>query len=160
MPGSIQSQNPDYREADMSKARKGDMVKIHYTGMYEDGKAFDSSRGGEPIRFTLGGGQVIQGFDKAVIGMEVGESKKVVIPPEEGYGPYREELVADMSRSKVPQDMFLQVGMTLQAKSPEGNAINVTVARLSEDTVTLDGNPPLAGKTLTFEIELMDISRT
>lgn len=144
----------------MNKAQNGDRVEIHYTGSLEDGKPFDSSRGGEPIKFTLGAGEVIQGFDKAVIDMEVGENKTVVIPPEEGYGPHREELVAEMSRSKVPPDMFLQVGMTLQAKSPDGQAMNVTVVRLSKETVTLDGNPPLAGKTLTFEIELMDIARS
>jgi peptidylprolyl isomerase len=141
----------------MAQAKSGNTVKVHYTGTFEDGTQFDSSQGREPLELTLGSGQVITGFEAAIVGMEPGESKTVNIPPEQAYGPRREEALQEFPRSAVPQHIDLQVGLQLQAQDPNGRPLLLTVASLSEDTVMLDANHPLAGKELTFNLELVEI---
>ena len=141
----------------MSKAKSGDKVRIHYTGKLDDGTQFDSSAGREPLEFDLGGGGVIPGFDSAVDGMAVGESKSVKIESEEAYGPRHEELIQDVPKSELPDDVELSVGLQLQAQSPEGQVMRFMIAAITEEVITLDGNHPLAGQTLNFDIELVEI---
>ena len=141
----------------MSQAKSGDTVKIHYTGTLDDGTQFDSSAGREPLEFTLGSGQVIPGFDKAVDGMAVGDSKNVNIAPEDAYGPSHEQMIQEVPKSALPPDMKPEVGMGLQAQGQDGQAINLTVTAVSDDSITVDGNHPLAGKALNFSIELVSI---
>ena len=142
----------------MSQAKAGDTVKIHYTGTLSDGTQFDSSAGRDPLEFALGSGQVIPGFDKAVDGMSVGESKSVTIAPEDAYGQKHEQLVPDVPKSALPDDMEPQVGMQLQSESPDGQVIQLVVTAVGDDTITVDGNHPLAGHELNFEIELVAIA--
>lgn len=141
----------------MSNAKAGDTVKIHYTGTLDDGTQFDSSAGRDPLEFQLGGGQVIPGFDKAVEGMTVGESKTVAIPADEAYGEHHPQMVQEVPRSALPQDLEPEVGMGLSARNPDGSEIQLTVTEVAEETITVDGNHPLAGKALNFDIELVAI---
>lgn len=141
----------------MSKAVKGSKVSVHYTGKLENGEVFDSSLEREPLQFEVGAGQMIPGFDAAVEGMEVGEKKTVSLPPAEAYGERREEMMQDVPRDRMPEGYTPSIGDQLQVGTP-GGAMIVTVAAVSEDTVTIDANPPLAGKTLIFEIELVEIA--
>lgn len=138
-------------------AKIGDTVKVHYTGKLEDGSIFDSSVNSEPLQFTLGDNMVIAGFDKAVVGMGLGESKTIGIPMDEAYGPYHSELVQEVNRTDIPTDMDLQVGQRLQAQREDGQLVVITVIEVSESTVKLDANHPLAGKDLFFDIELVEI---
>jgi peptidylprolyl isomerase len=140
----------------MSQAKSGDTVKILYTGTLEDGTEFDSSAGRDPLEFTLGSGQVITGFDKAVEGMTVGDSKSVNIPPEDAYGPRHDQMVQDIPKSALPEDLEPTEGMALQAKGQDGRVINLTVTSVG-DAITVDGNHPLAGKSLNFDIRLVEI---
>ncbi len=140
----------------MSQAKTGDNVKIHYTGTLEDGTEFDSSAGREPLAFALGSGQVIPGFDTAVDGMTVGEKKTVNIPAGEAYGERHEQLVQEVPKSALPDDMKPEIGMQLQSQSPEGQVMNLVVTDVAEENITVDGNHPLAGKALTFAIELVE----
>jgi peptidylprolyl isomerase len=142
----------------MSQAKSGDTVKIHYTGTLDDGSEFDSSAGREPLEFSLGGGQVITGFDNAVDGMAVGESKTVTIPPGEAYGERNEQLLQEVPKSSLPDDMKPEVGMQLQSQSPDGQIMNLVIAEVTEESVMLDANHPLAGQALTFAIELVEIA--
>lgn len=142
----------------MSAAKKGDNVKIHYTGTLEDGSEFDSSAGRAPLAFRLGSGQVIPGFDEAVTGMCKGDSKTVVIPPEKAYGQRNEDLVISVPRHQVPPEINPEVGLKLQMGGANGELIMVEVVEVSEDHIALDANPPLAGKALTFRIELVEIN--
>ncbi len=141
----------------MSVAKDGNVVQVHYTGTLDDGQTFDSSREREPLEFTIGQGQMIPGFEKAVVGMAVGESKSVTIPSEEAYGPHRPEMTMKMEKDKFPDGVDPQVGMQFQVGSESGSTVMVTVAKVEDDGVTLDANHPLAGKDLTFEIEVMSI---
>jgi peptidylprolyl isomerase len=141
----------------MAEARNGDTVTVHYTGSLKDGSVFDSSREREPLSFTIGEGKIIPGFEKAVLGMKPGESAKAEIPPEEGYGPHREEMVLAVDREQLPESLEPDIGQQLQMQRPDGNAMVVTVAEVSSTTVTLDANHPLAGKELVFDIELLDV---
>jgi peptidylprolyl isomerase len=141
----------------MATAKSGDTVRIHYTGTLDDGTQFDSSSGREPLEFSLGGGQVIPGFDSAVDGMTVGESKKVTIAPDDAYGQRHEQLVQEVPRDVLPDDMSPAVGMQLQSQSPDGQVMNLTVTEVLEETITVDANHPLAGQALTFAIELVEI---
>jgi peptidylprolyl isomerase len=141
----------------MTQAKNGDTVKVHYTGKLDDGTIFDSSIDREPLEFTLGEGQVIPGFEQAVIGLDLNESKTVKIPAEKAYGPHREELVAVVDRSQLPTDLKPEVGQQLQGRQPDGQTVTVMVTDISESSVTLDGNIPLAGKDLTFDIQLVEI---
>lgn len=138
-------------------AKIGDNVKVHYTGRLEDGSIFDSSLNSEPLQFTVGSNMVIPGFDNAVIGMALGESKTIHIPMDEAYGPYLSELVQEVSRNDIPPDVDLQVGQRLQAQREDGQLVVITVIEISESTIKLDANHPLAGKDLVFDIELIEI---
>lgn len=140
----------------MAKAEAGDTVRVHYTGRTEDGRVFDSSDGREPLEFTLGGGEVIAGFERAVAGMEPGERKIVTIPADEAFGPYLSELVVEVEREEFPGYIDPVVGQRLQM-SRGGQVFVVTVAEVSDTSVVLDGNHPLAGHDLTFEVQLVEI---
>ena len=142
----------------MSNAAPGDNVKIHYTGRLEDGTEFDTSVGRDPLEFTLGSGQVISGFDKAVEGMAVGDSKSVSIPPEDAYGQRQEGMIQEVPKSALPEDLTPTEGMALQTRGQDGATIRLTVTEVSEDTITVDANHPLAGKVLNFDIELVAIA--
>ena len=141
----------------MAQAGKGDTVRVHYTGTLDDGTVFDSSSGGEPLEFTIGSKQVVPGFDSAVDGMSPGESETVMISAEEAYGPRHEEMVLEVDRAQVPPELDPQVGERLELKQQDGHSIPVTVTAITEMMITLDGNHPLAGENLTFEIELVEV---
>jgi peptidylprolyl isomerase len=141
----------------MQQAKVGDRVKVHYTGFLEDGTLFDSSTDREPLTFTIGERELIPGFEDAVVGMNVGETKTITIPPHEAFGDYRQELVLVIQRSQIPSHIDPRLGMMLEVQSPEGTVANVTITEMNDETITLDGNHPLAGKTLTFKIELLEI---
>lgn len=140
----------------MHKASTGDTVQVHYTGKLDDGSVFDSSRGRDPLEFTVGTGQVIAGFDSAIAGMAPGEEKTVTIPAEEAYGAPRDELRFTVDRQQFPDEIDPEIGQQLQM-SQDGQVAVVTVADVSEEGVTLDANHPLAGRDLTFELELVGI---
>lgn len=142
----------------MTQAKDGDTVKIHYTGTLGDGTVFDSSSGRDPLQFTLGSGQVIPGFEEAVLGMSTGESKNVTIPSDKAYGPRNEELVMPVPRDQVPADINPEVGLRLQMSGPGGEPILVVVADVTDEQILLDANPPLAGEDLNFDIELVEIA--
>lgn len=142
----------------MSKVKDGNTVKVHYTGTLKDGSVFDSSVEREPLEFKLGEGQLIPGFEKAVIGMEEGDKTKVDIPVKEAYGEAREELIINVPKDQLPEDVQPEIGMQLQVNQPDGQPVPVRVAEISDDELTLDANHPLAGKDLAFEIELVEIT--
>lgn len=142
----------------MSQAKKGDTVKVHLTARLENGEVFSNSKDDEPLEFTLGSGDLIPGFEKAVIGMEAGETKTITVPPDEAYGPRNEELVVNVSKSALPENITPAIGQQLQIPHKEGNPIKVTISDMNEDTVTLDANHPLAGNTLFFDVELVEIA--
>ncbi len=142
----------------MAKASTGDTVKAHYTGKLDDGTVFDSSREREPLEFTLGDGQLIPGFEEAVRDLEEGEATTVTIPPEEAYGPRQDEAVIEVPRAELPDEIEPQVGMQLQVQAQGGEVFPARIAAVAEETVTLDGNHPLAGEALTFEIELVEVT--
>ncbi|MEJ2132000.1 MAG: peptidylprolyl isomerase [Gammaproteobacteria bacterium] len=141
----------------MSTAEKGQTVRVHYTGTLEDGSQFDSSRGRDPLEFELGGNQVIPGFEAAIIGMSEGETQTITIASSEAYGARRQELVAEMPRDDIPDDISLQEGGQLQLRGEGGHPVRVTITEVREDVVVLDANHPLAGLDLTFEIELVEV---
>ena len=136
--------------------KQGNTVKVHYTGKLEDNSVFDSSNGREPIEFEIGTQQVIEGFETAVLGLTKGDKTTVTIPSEKAYGPVREELIIQVPKEQVPQDA--QIGVQLQGVNQMGQPFNVTVVDLNESTATLDANHPLAGKTLIFDIEVVDFA--
>ena len=142
----------------MAQAKPGDIVKIHYTGKLDDGTVFDSSVNREPLEFTLSGGQVIPGFDEAVLGMSPGESKTQKIPMDQAYGPHRDEMVLEISRQQIPPELEPEVGQQLQVQQENGQTIPVFVTEVTESKVTLDANHPLAGEDLTFDIQLVEIA--
>ena len=141
----------------MTQAKSGDTVRIHYTGTLDDGTEFDSSVGRDPLEFALGSGQVIPGFDKAVDGMAVGDNKTVTIAPADAYGQRHEQLVQQVPRNTLPENMEPAIGMHLQSQSPDGQIINLTIVEVEEESITLDANHPLSGHALTFAIELVEI---
>lgn len=142
----------------MTEIKSGDTVRIHYKGTLDDGSVFDSSEGRDPLEFTVGSGMVIVGLDKALPGMSVGEKKSVLAVADEAYGPHNPEAKQDIPRDNVPPEIPLEVGLQLQMQSPSGQVVPVVVAAVSEETVTLDANHPLAGKDLTFDIEIVSIN--
>ncbi|PLY00148.1 MAG: peptidylprolyl isomerase [Desulfuromonas sp.] len=142
----------------MSKVKNDDKVKVHYTGTLEDGTVFDSSREREPLEFTVGGGEMIKGFDSAVVGMEVGESKKFTIEAADAYGERRDEMVFQVERSQLPEGMEPEVGQHLQTEAEGGHPVILEIVAIEDANVTLDGNHPLAGKDLNFDIEVMGIA--
>ncbi|MBW2673839.1 MAG: peptidylprolyl isomerase [Deltaproteobacteria bacterium] len=141
----------------MTKATAlGDTISVHYTGKLEGGDVFDSSEGREPLKFTVGAGQLVKGFDDAVVDMVPGEKKTVTVSPQEGYGERREDHVVDFPKANVPEDMTLEVGMIVQMSDQSGRPIPVIVTEILEDVVKMDVNHPLAGKTLVFDIEIVE----
>ena len=142
----------------MAQAKDGDKVRIHYTGKLDDGTVFDTSEGAEPLEFTVGSGAVIAGFDKAVRGMSVNESKTVTIPCAEAYGEPREDLVLKVPHAKFPPHLIPEIGQTFEMEDEEGVSMTVTVTDVSDEGVTLDANHPLAGEDLTFDLTLVSIN--
>jgi peptidylprolyl isomerase len=142
----------------MTAAKNGDSVQIHYTGTLEDGTTFDSSEGHDPLEFTLGSGQVIVGFEEAVTGMKAGEKKNVLIPADKAYGQRNEEMVITAPREQIPADITPEVGLQLQMAGPNNQPIVVRITEVTDEHVILDANPPLAGKDLNFDIELVAIA--
>lgn len=141
----------------MKSAGNGNTVRVHYTGTLDDGSVFDSSRERDPLEFTLGDGQLIRGFENTVIGMQVGDTKTVKIPADEAYGAHKEELIINIDKRHFPDNISPAEGLQLSLKSPEGKILNAIITSVKEDSVSLDANHPLAGKDLTFEIELVEI---
>lgn len=141
----------------MSVAKKGDKVKVHYTGRLSDGSEFDSSKGREPLEFEIGTQQVIPGFENAVVGMKAGETVTVEIPQDEAYGPIRDEMILKVEKEKLPPDFKPEVGQQYQLPQDNGQNVIVTVTEVTDETIELDANHPLAGKDLTFDIELVEI---
>jgi len=142
----------------LSKVKDGDTVKVHYTGTLENGEVFDTSDNREPLEFTLGEGQLIPGFEKAVTGLTVGDSTTVDIPSKEAYGDVREDLIISVPKSQLPDDIEPQVGMQLQVNQPDGQPVPVRVTKIEDENLTLDANHPLAGQDLSFKIELVDVA--
>lgn len=141
----------------MRQARQGDTVQVHYEGRLDDGTTFDSSRDREPIEFTIGEGEVVPGFEEAVTGMTAGERKTTTIPAENAYGDRVDDLMFSVSRDQVPEGMDVKVGDQLSVGLPSGETVPMQVAGVDEDSLTLDANHPLAGKDLTFDLELVRI---
>lgn len=141
----------------MSKAKKGDHVKVHYTGTLTTGERFDSSEGREPLAFTVGAGQMIRGFDDAIPGMIVGEKKTINIAPVDAYGEKNQEAIVEFPKTNIPPDMKLEPGMRLQLTNQAGQPIPVVVTEVRDEVVVLDANHELAGKELIFDIELVEI---
>jgi len=142
----------------MTKAKTGDMVRVHFEGYLEDGTVFGSSMDDEPFEFTIGEKNMLPGFENAVIDMQKGETKTITLSPEEAYGPHKKELVSVMEKSGFPKEINLEVGKRLRVRTQDGKYTVVTIKDVTEDSIVLDENDPLAGKTLTFKIELVDIT--
>lgn len=138
-------------------AKRGDMVAVHYTGKLTNGSVFDSSRNREPLQFVLGERRVIPGFENAVIGMSVGETKTTMIPAADAYGEHRPEMVVTFDRERIPPELDVRVGQELRVQTSSGQPLSARVVNTSETDVTLDANHPLAGQDLTFDIELVEI---
>ena len=141
----------------MTQVKPGDTVRIHYTGTLADGSTFDSSEGRDPLEFTVGSGQIIPGLDKAMPGMAVGEKKVVEVPCDDAYGQPDPNARQAVPRAEIPADIPLDIGTRLQLSTPSGQPVMVTVSEVTEEEVMLDANHPLAGKDLTFQIELVEI---
>jgi FKBP-type peptidyl-prolyl cis-trans isomerase 2 len=148
----------DALEVFMNKAQNGDTVKIHYTGKLANGKVFYNSRAQKPLEFKVGDGKITPVIEKSVIGMETGDTKTIEIPPEEAYGPRQNELVVELEKSQLPDNITAAKGNKLKLKQPDGDSIDAVIIDENEETVTLDANHPLAGHTLFFNLELVDIA--
>jgi len=142
----------------MTQAKNGDTVRIHYTGRLNDGTVFDSSRDRDPLEFTLGEGQVIPGFEDAVLGMSEGQEKTAEISAEDAYGPRRDDLVMEMPKERLPDDLDPSVGERLQMRTANGQTVEVLVTEVDDAGIRIDANHPLAGKNLEFEIEMVDVA--
>lgn len=149
----------------MTQAKQGDTVKVHYTGKFADGTVFDSSAcadddcgcGTGPLEFTIGEGQVIPGFDAAVVGMSVGEARTVTIPVADAYGERIEDMVAEVPRADLPADLVVEVGQQLEVTQEDGQLFQVLITEVTDSRITIDANHPLAGRELIFDISLMEI---
>ncbi|WP_045215293.1 FKBP-type peptidyl-prolyl cis-trans isomerase [Desulfonatronovibrio magnus] len=139
----------------MSKVQDGTKVKVHYTGKLNDGTVFDTSKERDPLEFTVGQGQVIQGFEDAVRGMETGDSKEVTVACEQAYGQRREDMILEVPKDKFPSEIPMTVGQQLMLRHPEGQEFPAFIVEVKDEAVTLDANHPLAGEELNFEIELL-----
>lgn len=140
----------------MTEVSKGKVVAVHYKGKLEDGETFDSSEGKDPLKFQVGSGQIIPGFENAIIGKKAGDKVTIDIEPEEAYGQVREDLLVKVNKEQMPGEV--EVGQSLQAQADNGQAVNVVVKEINEDNVIVDGNHPLAGKKLTFDIEVVEVN--
>jgi peptidylprolyl isomerase len=138
-------------------AKQGDTVRVHYTGKLDDGTVFDSSVDRDPLEFTIGTGMIIPGFERAVVGMQPGESKTEIIPTEQAYGPHVDEMVVVVDRRQMPGEIEPEIGQQLQIQQETGQIIPVVVTEISDASITLDANHPLAGEDLTFDIRLVEI---
>ncbi len=141
----------------MTTAALGATVQVHYVLTGERGDVLDSSRSGEPLEVTIGGGRVIPGFERALVGMAEGETKTVTIEASDAYGSWQDALVQEVPRSQLPGELDLEVGRRLTGTDPEGRAVVLTVHEVADDTVKLDANHPLAGQDLTFELEVVGV---
>lgn len=141
----------------MSQVKDNNTVKVHYTGKLSNGQVFDSSEGKEPLEFTLGKGQLIPGFEKGLIDMKLNEKKTITIAKEQAYGEIRDDLKREVKRSELPQDLTPEVGMGLVSTSPDGQETNLHVVEVKDESIVLDGNHPLAGKDLIFDLEVVGI---
>ena len=139
------------------KIKVGDKVSVNYTGKFENGEVFDSSEGRAPLEFTVGAGELIKGFDQAVVGMAEGEKKSVHIEAQDAYGERSDDRVFDLPKDRVPEDMNLEVGMQVQLNDKDNNPVPAVVSAIKEDAIELDVNHPLAGKVLQFDIEIVGI---
>jgi FKBP-type peptidyl-prolyl cis-trans isomerase 2 len=142
----------------MTQVKENNTVKVHYTGKLTDGQIFDSSEGKEPLAFTLGEGRLIPGFENGLLEMKLNEKKTINISKEDAYGDPREDLIIEVSKSELPQEMTPEVGMGLVSKTPEGQEMNLLIVEVKDETVVLDGNHPLAGKELIFDLEVVEIT--
>jgi peptidylprolyl isomerase len=142
----------------MTRAKHGDSVKINFTGKLEDGSVFANTADSEPLEFKLGEGKILPSIENAVEGMEVGQSKSVKVPPEKAYGRRRDELIGEVGRDKFPENVAIKVGQQFEVPQPEGRSMVVKVVDVSEQTITIDGNHPLAGRELNFDLELLEIA--
>jgi FKBP-type peptidyl-prolyl cis-trans isomerase 2 len=142
----------------MTQAKEGSTVKVHYTGKLDDGTVFDSSRNSDPLEFTIGAGQIIPGFEQAVIGMDIGDSKTITIAPENAYGQHQKEMVMSVKRDQLPPDLKPEIGLQLQSRQRDGQIVVFTITEVSDASITVDANHPLAGKVLIFDIELLDVA--
>ena len=145
------------RQIQMAKAKNGDTVKVHYNGKLDTGFLFDTSEGSDPLQFEIGSGNLISGFEEALIGMSPGEKKTVHIPPEKGYGLYRDDRVIKIDKKDLPEDIVPAEGMTLEICASNGVMVPVQITEIEGSTITLDANHPLSEQTLIFEIELLEI---
>lgn len=141
----------------MDQAKQGDIVRVHYTGRLDDGTVFDTSQGRDPLEFTIGEGNIIPGFEEAVVGMSPGDLKTERIESDRAYGPHREDQVLQVPREHFPPDLEPAVGLPLQIRHSSGQTMAAFISEVEDDRVTLDANHPLAGQDLTFEIELVEI---
>ena len=142
----------------MKVVKKGDTVKVEYVGSLEDGTVFDSSEMHKaPLEFVVGEGKIIKGFEKVVIGMKIGDEKEIKVPPKEGYGQHNPELVREMPKECFPEDQVIQIGMIFMINLQDGRQIPVKISAVTDNTITVDANHPLAGKTLLFKIKIIEI---
>lgn len=141
----------------MQQVKKGDKVKVHYHGRLSNGETFDKSESREPFEFEVGSGMVIKGFDDGVIGMVVGDKKTINIPFNEAYGPRNPGMLIEMPKDRFPNDMEIELGMTLGMSDGQGQQFQVMVAEIKDDVILLDANHPLAGHDLVFDLELIAI---
>jgi peptidylprolyl isomerase len=155
--GKKEEKQPSEKGGEKTIVKKGDSVKIQYTGSLEDGTIFDSSKAGEPLEFTVGGGQIIPGFDEAVEGMKLNEEKKVTIKAEDAYGERDETLIREFPRNSLPENFKPEKGMVIQLQDQTGRPMPATIIDITENSITVDLNHPLAGKDLTFDIKVVGI---
>ncbi|MEZ7929931.1 MAG: FKBP-type peptidyl-prolyl cis-trans isomerase SlpA [Flavobacteriales bacterium] len=141
----------------MIEVKENNTVKVHYTGKLSDGHVFDSSEGKEPLEFTMGKGQIIPGFEKGLMNMKLNEKKTITIPKEGAYGDINESLKQEVNKTELPKDMTPKVGMELVSQSTEGKERNLVVIEVKDDTIVIDGNHPLAGREIIFDLEVVDI---
>ncbi|MFT5761709.1 MAG: FKBP-type peptidyl-prolyl cis-trans isomerase 2 [Polaribacter sp.] len=144
----------------MIQVKENNTVKVNYTGKLADGQVFDSSEGKEPLEFTLGQGQLIPGFEKGLIDMKVNEKKTITVAKEEAYGEINDALKQEVQKTELPKDITPEVGMGLVSKSPDGQEMNLRVVEVTDNSIVVDGNHPLAGKDLIFDLEVIEIKDT
>ena len=142
----------------MTQVKKGNTIKVHYTGKLEDGTVFDSSEGREPLEFEVGAGRMIKGFDQGVEGMNLNEEKTITIEAAEAYGDIREDLIIDVPKAQLPPDIKPEVGMELVSQQPDGQQIVVTVKEVKPEAIVIDANHKLAGKDLIFDVKVVEIA--
>jgi len=141
----------------MTAVAEGTKVKVHYTGTFDDGEVFDSSRQADPLAFEVGAGEVIPGFEQAVVGMQVGDNKKIRLEEDEAYGPYNEEMIIDADPSQFDEGLDPQVGQQFQTQTQDGTPLLLTVIDKDEEKIKLDANHPMAGKALNFDLEIVEV---